>query len=516
MKDGSTGDITSNGEGIMHASHVAGTMIANDAIPDIEGMAPQASLWDNNWANDSNEMTSQAGQGLLVSNHSYGIDLGGAKMDLDPRPLGAYNGQSRALDDLLYNAEYYLPAYAAGNDRAGGPDASGKNRVYFNTSKKGYDLLYGTTTAKNNVVVAAIEGITAYSGPSDAVMSEFSNWGPTDDYRIKPDISAKGVDVWSVGGTKNNDKAGVLKESGTSMATPSVTGVFALWQQYYKKLYPTKGYMKAATVKALMAISADEAGTADGPDARFGWGVINAQKGAEILRDSKPAVGATIVSELVLNNGQDYEITVDTDGTQPLKAAIAWTDPAGNTTGGDDKDTKTLVNDLDLRIIRPNGQEVLPWVLNKDWTNLYAKRADNDVDPIEVVEYKGSATGVASAGTYTIRVSHKGTLKSGKQNFSLIVSGFADTASNKDAQFEGLSVYPNPTNNVLNISADLASIGNANVEIYDISGKQVYKNSELFYNTNAASVDISSFQTGVYMLKLTTPKLTQTIKVVKK
>lgn len=486
-----------------HASHVAGTMAANNSISDIKGMAPQASLWSNNWSNDKAEMTSQASQGLLVSNHSYGTDYDAAGFKNNPGVFGRYIQDARELDLLLFTADNYLPVIAAGNARGDG----------YNTARAGADLMHGDAVSKNAVVVAAIEGITDYAQPSDAVMSSFSQWGPTDDYRIKPDISAKGVAVKSVGITNANATA---TQQGTSMAAPSVTGVFGLWQHYYKTLYPTKVKMRAATVKALMAISADEAGTADGPDHRFGWGVINAKRGAEILRDSKGDDPKAIVTEQVLNNGQTYEITFDTDGKQPLKAAIAWTDPAGNVVSSTDSSNPVLVNDLDLRIIRPNDQEVLPWALNKSWSNLFAAKADNNVDPVEVVEYKGVASGVAPAGTYTIRVTHKGTLTNGSQKFSLIVYGKTGNVSVENKTFDNLNVYPNPTNDVLNISADLASIANAKAQIFDMNGKKVYDNTDLFYNTNTASIDMSNLNTGVYVLKLTTDTVSQSIKVVKK
>src|SRR5690606_11686394 len=173
-------------------------------------------------------------------------------------------------------------------------------------------------------------------------------------------------------------------------------------------------------------------------------------------------------------------------------------------------------NDLDLRIIRPNGQEVMPWALNRQWNNMYTGQVDNIVDPIEVVEYKGPATGVAGAGKYTIRVTHKGTLANGSQKFSLIVYGMDGTVSVKKEFFDNLSVYPNPVTNILNISADLVSIADATVELYDVTGKLVYKNAELFYNTNSATIDISTLQPGVYMLKLQTDNTVQTVKIIKK
>ncbi len=493
-----------------HASHVAGTMIANNNIPDIKGMAPQANLWSNNWNNDLSEMTAQAAEGLLVSNHSYGADYVAYGLHNDPTDFGRYTSEARNLDLLLFNADNYLPVIAAGNAR------NGDGGFQFNTAKGGADLMHGDAVSKNAVVVAAVEGVTDYQQPSDVVMSSFSQWGPTDDFRIKPDISAKGVAVKSVGITSNS---ATVTQPGTSMAAPSITGVFALWQQYYKHLYPTRGKMRAATVKALMAISADEAGTADGPDHRFGWGLINAKRGAEIIRDSRDhvkRVGKTVIEELELTNSATYEVEVETDGTMPLKAAIAWTDPAGTVISGLDTNTPALVNDLDLRIIRPNGQEVMPWALNRQWNNMYTGQVDNIVDPIEVVEYKGPATGVAGAGKYTIRVTHKGTLANGSQKFSLIVYGMDGTVSVKKEFFDNLSVYPNPVTNILNISADLVSIADATVELYDVTGKLVYKNAELFYNTNSATIDISTLQPGVYMLKLQTDNTVQTVKIIKK
>ena len=36
-----------------------------------------------------------------------------------------------------------------------------------------------------------------YSGPGGVKMSSFSCWGPTDDGRVKPDIVADGIGIYS-------------------------------------------------------------------------------------------------------------------------------------------------------------------------------------------------------------------------------------------------------------------------------------------------------------------------------
>ena len=513
-----------------HASHVAGTMVGNNNIPAIKGIAPQASLWFNDWYGDSSEMRAQAATGLLVSNHSYGSDYVRLGYHNNPESFGRYGSDAATVDEITFTHKRYLPVFAAGNARNGLPNEAGTAYVYFNTAKGGADLMHGDAVSKNAVVVAAVKGVNNYQTSSDVEMTDFSQWGPTDDFRIKPDISAKGFQVSSVGTSGAN---AVAVENGTSMAAPSVTAVFALWQQYYKTIFPTREYMYSATVKALMAVSADDAGkyknagsnafqiSNPGPNARFGWGLINAERGVEIIRDSKlsSAVGESKVLELTLNPGQTYELEVVTDGTSPLKAGIAWTDPAGNVVGsGTDNSTPVLVNDLDLRIIRPNGVAVLPWALDKNFTSLAATQADNNVDPIEVVEYAGAVTGNATAGTYTIRVTHKGTLKNNQpQQFSLVVHGIrTTTASNEDKLFENLNVYPNPTNDVVNISASYESIEGASVEMFDLLGKKVYSNADLFNSNNSNSIDISNLNKGVYILKLENKEYKQTVKVVKK
>ncbi len=48
------------------------------------------------------------------------------------------------------------------------------------------------------------------------------------------------------------------------MSAPSVAGSLILLQQHYEDLHGTGNYMKAATLKALVIHTADEAGTYPG------------------------------------------------------------------------------------------------------------------------------------------------------------------------------------------------------------------------------------------------------------
>lgn len=518
-----------------HATHVGGTMVSSGVDVSTKGFAPMAHLWANDWLSDISEMTTQSNQGLLVSNHSYGPSYGPNNIHNNPAPLGRYSSAARALDQLHYLRPQYLSVWAAGNDRAGGylnPNNPSAGWVYFNTSKAGADLLMDEAVSKNNVVVAAVEGIGEYDNSDDVVMSDFSNWGPTDDFRIKPDISAKGVGVKSL---YTGSNTATKSESGTSMAAPAVAGVFVLWQELHKELWPFRGFMKGATLKALMAATADEAGRYQngnpptgtwysglpGPDHRFGWGLINAKKGAEVMQLAKTGTTSTIVQEFTLQQGEvyEYEFNVPEDNNKPLVACISWTDPAGNVISGEDSSTAVLVNDLDLRIIRPNGEEIFPWKLTKDpnWSNLnfVAVKGDNDVDTIEKVEYAGALSGVAAAGTYIIRVSHKGSLEGGSQNFSLVAFSGEGPVSSDEFELNNVKIYPNPVSDILNIESLDISLEGANVQLFDVSGRLVREINLHGYSENY-QIDMSNLTSGVYVVKAHVDSHVLTRKIIKK
>ena len=292
-----------------HATHVGGTMMGNGtASPSAKGMASQATLRAYDWNSDTGEVTNAAANGLLVSNHSYGNDPDFVTL----QNWGKYDSSARSFDNIMFNAPFYLFVNSAGNSRNNG----------YNSDKDGYDLLSGKSTSKNGLIVAAVNQVSNYTGPSSVGMSGFSSWGPTDDGRIKPDISGKGVNVRS---SVSSSNSAYDFYSGTSMSSPNVAGTLLLLQQHYNNV---KGnYMRSATLRGLALHTADEAGDAPGPDYRFGWGLLNAERAANLITnegvDSK-------IAEKTLTNGDTYTFNINTkDSTKPLLATICWTDPAG-------------------------------------------------------------------------------------------------------------------------------------------------------------------------------------------
>ena len=397
-----------------HSAHVTGTIIASGVSANAKGMAPHARAVGYEWNNDLSEATSAAANGMLISNHSYGY-----RSDLVPDYyFGAYITDSRDWDNLLFNAPYYLMVVAAGND----------GNTNYNGAPLGgnsaYDKLTGHATSKNNLVVAnANDANVDNNGNLISVsINSSSSEGPTDDYRIKPDITGNGTSVYSTYETSNTAYGTI---TGTSMASPNVAGSILLLQQHYNNL--NSSFMRAATLKGLVLHTADDAGSA-GPDAIFGWGLLNAKKAAETISAKD---NGSIIQELTLNAGQTYQFTVDSDGINELRASISWTDRAGTATTQTNSTTPVLVNDLDLRITK-GSTTYLPWKLTGITTN---GKADNNVDPYERIDVSGAS------GTYTVTVSHKGSLTGGSQNYSLIVTGVSTTPVECDATTPtGLSV----------------------------------------------------------------------------
>ena len=476
-----------------HATHVTGTIAANGTEPSARGMAYQSNTITYMWSRDLVNMTEAAmNKGMLLSNHSYG----GIFKYIPDSEIGAYIDRSSKLDELLYCAPYYLAIQAAGNDG----DDKRSNEEPLDISIN-YDKLYSFSTAKNNLVVAS--AFDARIGPKGnliaATINNYSSTGPTDDYRIKPDITGNGYNVFS--STSDSDDSYTFN-SGTSMAAPNVTGTLLLLQQHYFNLHDH--FMRAATLKGLALHTADDIGSF-GPDAISGWGLLNAKKAAEAINQN-----SSTIRELTLSQGETYIITINSNSLDRLVASISWTDPPGEVSTGIANDkSPVLVNDLDLRITK-NKNTYFPYKLTSGSTN---KRGDNIVDPYERIDVPGPSS------SYTLEVSHKGSLVSGSQNFSLIITGLQSVTSNKTTvpvfvtdsaakqktainkdKFSSLMLYPNPSKGIVNIKSP------ENILYYTLYNSLGRPVMEKEIATKNFHINLEALPKGFYFLKVKNKK----------
>jgi len=458
-----------------HATHVTGTIIAYGANPNAKGMAPKATVMSYDWFGDVTEATIESGNGMLISNHSYGASID----DLNDWQIGAYTMDSRAWDKIMYQAPYYLMVCAAGND--GYSHANGEPL----DGNVGYDKLYDHTVSKNNLVVA--NGVDLNVNSNGEVIGSMSldgssSQGPTDDYRVKPDITGNGTSVYSCIDSSDYSYASYY---GTSMASPNVAGSLLLLQQLY---YEENGnYMLSSTLRGLALHNADDGGMV-GPDAHFGWGYMNTKVAAECILNT----GNTAeVRELILNDGETLTFQVTSDGTNPLLASICWTDKhSNNINTGPNANVfyDILESDLDIRVSK--GATIYePWKLTGVTTNA---KGDNTVDNFERVDVD------SASGVYTITVSHKDNLAT-PQAYALVVTGIVDgtnigVASNKFLDF---NIWPNPSNGKFNIFVPEA--GNIEIILSDILGKEIMHKTYINTNSFVKQFDLTGLNKGLYL-----------------
>jgi hypothetical protein len=473
-----------------HGTHVGGTIIGSGVGGRArKGVAYEADLLSFEFDSDSSEMLVEAQAGMLVSNHSYGRLLTG---NIQPI-LGKYDSFARVFDIITSLNEFYLPVVSAGNDRNAG----------FNTGDLGYDLLTDRSLSKNSLTIGAVNSVINYSGPASVTMSSFSSWGPTDDSRIKPDLVAKGV---SVNSTESQSDSAYGTRSGTSMSSPMVTGGILLLHDLYNQI--NSSFLKSASMKGLLLMTTKEAGANPGPDYSFGWGLMDVEAAGEFIQNLD---NSTLIDERNLIGSVPYTRTV-TSNQPTLKVGIVWTDFQGNVNSNqaEDDTTPALINDLDIKLTDAQGQDYFPWKLDAANFRLAATKGINDVDNVEIVEI------IAPAGTYTITVSNKGTLRGGNENYTLLISG-ADTGtlSTPTEVLDSIKLFPNPASDYVNLTMNGQLSGSKiQVNIFDTLGKRVINRSYDNASSFEQRINTSSLDAGIYIVKVTDGEASTTKKLI--
>lgn len=350
---------TNHGMHITGISAGAGTMNIKG-----QGFAPHATvvnhLYNLVWARTG---TMLAAHNMTVTNNSYAAAVGNCSLE------GIYDAYSQALDTMCLQYPEVIQIFAAGNEGS--------------MNCPPYLPGFGTTTgsyqpAKNVLVVAQTD--KRYNWGIN------SSRGPVKDGRMKPEITAVGTEVLS---TRGGDQ--YLSSGGTSMASPQVAGGAALLQQRYKQLN-SNVRPPSDLIKLLLMNGAMDIGN-PGPDYTFGFGMMDINRSLQMLNNIR-------YSRNNIANGAQQTMTVNVPAnTAQLKVMLYWHEAAASVLA-----TKQLINDLDLEVLDPSGNTVLPLILNPDPQHV-DDVAVNGVDKLNNVEQVVINNPVN--GTYTVRV--KGT-----------------------------------------------------------------------------------------------------------
>lgn len=311
-----------------HGLHTTGTVAGGGIIDELyQGFAPKAQIVTNVFS----QIITQAPRyeqdfNMKVTNNSYAAIVGNCGYS------GTYDAASQYLDQLALNNPQLLNIFAAGND---GPLICGAYPQSYATVGGSYQ------SAKNTLVVAN-------TGKNGDILSAGSSRGPAKDGRMKPEITATGVQITS---TVFNNAYGL--STGTSMACPNVTGAAALLQQRYKQLNGGQ-YPSSDLLKAILMNSAADLGI-PGPDFRYGFGRMDVGQALETINNAR------YQSQTVAHNAQqNHTIAVPANLSQ-LKVMLYWNDVPASPVNA-----KALVNDLDLKVTTPGGATHFPLVLNPE------------------------------------------------------------------------------------------------------------------------------------------------------
>ncbi len=472
-----------------HGTHVAGTVagdnFANLLVHDAgDGMAPGAKLvvqdcgyQVNNCADcpgigcpvvDLNPIFQQTyDQGARLHTNSWGDQENAS-------PQNDYTTGSQDADEFMWNHKDFLIFFAAGNSGPG-------------TASVG-----SPSTAKSVVSVGATQRATSANS-----MASFSSCGPTDDNRIKPEITVPGSNIVSARNDTNtgSNNCSTTALSGTSMATPGAAGLTALIRQYYTDgWYPSgsavgaDGFTPSAALLRATLVNSGESMTGAGavPDNCQGWGRVllenalyfSGQTRRLWALDDAPAFPSG-------SSNETRSYTFDVQAGTPLKVTLAWTDypstPAAN---------PHLNNDLDLAVSGPGGATWLGNVFagGQSGTGGAADRRNT----LEQVFLASPGT-----GTYTVTV-RSFNVPNGPQPFALVVTGAATTGGGSDTTPPVTSITApaagSTVSGTVSVTASASdNVGVTNVQFYvdgALAGSDA--TSPYAYSWNTASVSNGS------------------------
>jgi uncharacterized membrane protein len=393
--DSSTEDVHSG-----HGTHVACTVLGNGSHGSYAGVAPQATLRFQAMEDDDSGNFGGVSMDTLIrkayeANSHIHTNSWGAHEYYGEYTTSSEDADSRTNTyDRFWSYDGMIVLVSAGND---GPNS---------------DTITPPATAKN---VVAVGNHHNRGGGAPDTLSDGSSRGPTDDGRIKPDVTAPGSWVRSCRSQDADDIGGAswssqwyLEYSGTSMAAPNAAGASVLIREYLMEV-AGRPAPQGALIKGLLILGAEDAGTRDIPNMNEGWGRVNLANSLIPGTDT----GIWVDDRTTVRSGQsrEYQFNLSRSNT-PFKVVLTWSDYPGSTWS-----SKQLQNDLDMVVTAPDGTEYL----GNDFASGRSTTGGDadDTNNVEVV-----LVDQADIGVWTVRitdVAHGG--QSSDQPFALAVRG---------------------------------------------------------------------------------------------
>jgi len=344
VEDGSYDPDDGNQHGTACMGMAAATGIdASGAQTDFYGAAPDAALVDVRIGTDagagpfenyllSQEFYESAMNGLQwiidhkddawagAEEEEYGIDIISLSWGITSHEGGGSDGSdmhSRILDEAMIAG--VVVSVAAGND---GPENDG---------------LSGMGSSDLSVTVGATDDQNTIDREDDTIAG-YSSRGPRRDNgdgnplnELKPEVTAPGTNIIQAGGCVssggcNNFLGGDASSngytgrgSGTSYATPAVSGVMAM-------MIEANSNLSTAEIKEILKLTAERKGGPSAPDVDpfwnrdFGWGMVDAYAAVTMAFDLK---SQGLTGEIDVTTQVHITETNTSDGIATL-TGLAW------------------------------------------------------------------------------------------------------------------------------------------------------------------------------------------------
>jgi hypothetical protein len=172
---------------------------------------------------------------------------------------------------------------------------------------------------------------------------------------------------------------------------------------------------------------------------------------------------------LTVNTSGNYTVKTTSNGITTSSTGIAVTVITVPTPG------ITLDANHNLISSAPTGNQ---WYLNG---NLIPGATAQKYQPVQ-------------GGTYTVQVTSNNCLSDYSSGYSFVVTGIIDLGNN-----EYIKLYPNPVRDNLNVSWRIAGAQLMNIEVNDLSGKQIIINKSVH---NGEIIDLSNLSQGIYYIRI--------------
>lgn len=413
---------------------------------------------------------------------------------------GEYTADSRSVDQFVKDERTLLPVFSVGDW-----DGTGISSVT------------APSTAKNVLSVGVSTTGSGGSAPAGSV-DQISRLGPTVDGRIKPDVVAPGIDICSgraeearnpIGnacgsGAHANGDPLYMTVSGTSQSASVAGGLASLTREFLREQVGIQS-PSASLIKAALINGADDLGAPDVPNNEEGWGQLNLAN--TVMPTNSGSSLSTFYDDgktLQPSFGLLYEL--DLDPADGLEITLAWNDEPGSANSAQSE--AKLVNDLDLIVIDPDGNQMLGNNFNAGYSITGGVRDSlNNVERVSI-----APDTFTNSGQWLVQVVHRGGID---QDFSIVITGDASIVSRPDLLAFPESIFLSSEsplqNDIISIRASWMNQGTADAGAFDWKLEDLTEGTTLIQGQSSGvassgietKITTHSFTTtGIHTLKL--------------